>query len=43
MKMKILGMFVCTLLISTILPITETVFAGNEYILLLAITITKNK
>jgi hypothetical protein len=30
MKKKILGMFVCTLLISTILPITGTVFAGDE-------------
>ena len=30
MKRKILGMFVCTLLISTILPITGTVFAGDE-------------
>jgi len=30
MKMKIVGIFVCTLLISTILPITGTVFAGDE-------------
>jgi hypothetical protein len=30
MKKKILGIFVCTLLISTILPITGTVFAGDE-------------
>jgi hypothetical protein len=30
MKRKILGMFVCTLLITTILPITGTVFAGDE-------------
>jgi len=30
MKRKILGMFVCTLLIATILPITGTVFAGSE-------------
>jgi len=30
MKKKIVGMFVCTLLIATILPITGTVFAGDE-------------
>ncbi len=30
MKRKIIGIFVCTLLISTILPITGTVFAGDE-------------
>ena len=34
---------VCKLLISTILPITGTVFTGNEDLLLLAITITRNK
>jgi len=43
MKEKIIGIFICTLLITTILPITGTVFAGNEDLLLLAITITKNK
>jgi len=30
MKRKIIGIFVCTLLIATILPITGTVFAGDE-------------
>ena len=30
MKNKIVGMFVCTLLIATILPITGTVLAGSE-------------
>ena len=30
MKRKIIGIFVCTLLITTILPITVTVFAGDE-------------
>jgi hypothetical protein len=30
MKKKIIGIFVCMLLISTILPITGTVFAGDE-------------
>lgn len=30
MKKKIVGIFVCTLLIATILPITETVIAGSE-------------
>ena len=30
MKRKILGMFVCTLLIATILPITGSVIAGDE-------------
>ena len=30
MKKKILGMFVCTLLIATMLPITGTVTAGSE-------------
>ena len=30
MKRKILGVFVCTLLIATILPITGTVIAGDE-------------
>ena len=30
MKRKILGMFVCTLLIATILPITGTILAGDE-------------
>jgi len=30
MKKKIIGILICTLLISTILPITETVFAGDE-------------
>jgi hypothetical protein len=30
MKKKIIGIFICTLLITTILPITGTVFAGDE-------------
>ena len=30
MKRKIVGMFVCTLLIATVLPITEPVMAGDE-------------
>jgi len=30
MKKKIIGIFVCTLLIATILPITGTVIAGSE-------------
>ena len=30
MKKKIVGMFVCTLLIATILPITGNVIAGSE-------------
>ena len=30
MKKKIIGIFICTLLITTILPITGTVFAGDD-------------
>jgi hypothetical protein len=30
MKKKIVGIFICTLLITTILPITGTILAGDE-------------